>query len=163
MIISRDVLLGTLAISIRHRLYYETILSFFRFLKLILLHSDLPTAKPTLWKILCKNDAALIRHMYCKVCKTIVGKEENIIDCYCGLCGPTKDKSNLTYFVQLKIRPQIEEMLKDSSLVKALDYRFNRQKSDPSAIEDLHDGKEYKKLSERGEFLSHRHNYSFYI
>ena len=158
---SRDVFLGTLAISIRHRLDYETILSLLKLFKLTLLHSALPTTKTALWKILCKNDAALIRHMYCKKCKTILGKEGSIIDCYCGKSGPEKDKSNMSYFIQLEIRSQIEKMLKDPEVIQALDYRFNRQKVDPSAWEDGCDGREYKKLCEPGEFLSNRHNYSF--
>ena len=157
---SMDHFLAILAIGVRYKLNYETIVSILKWTALTLEYTDLPSTKKALWTVLGINDSHLIRHMYCKLCDSFLGKEEDLRDCKCGKCGPGKDKSNLAYFIQLKLEPQLKELLKNEEIRKHLNYRFERQKENPEAIEDLLDGHEYEKLCEPGEFLSYRYNYS---
>ena len=46
-------------------------------------------------------------------------------------------------------------------MIDKLEYRFRRVKMDSEAIEDVYDGKLYKKYSSPGGFLSDPHNISF--
>ncbi|XP_068724371.1 uncharacterized protein [Montipora capricornis] len=46
-------------------------------------------------------------------------------------------------------------------MIDKLEYRFRRVKMDSEAIEDVYDGKLYKKYSSPGGFLSNPHNISF--
>lgn len=45
--------------------------------------------------------------------------------------------------------------------MQKLQYRFIRTKKGKSTIEDVYDGKLYRKFSRPGGFLSHPHNISF--
>lgn len=46
-------------------------------------------------------------------------------------------------------------------MIDKLEYHFRRVKMDSEAIEDVYDGKLYKKYSSPGGFLSNPHNISF--
>ena len=65
----RDHLLSVIAMSLRHKLDYETILSMFRWTKSSSEYSNLPTNKLSLWNILSRNDDCFVRHLYCGKCK----------------------------------------------------------------------------------------------
>lgn len=159
---SRDHLLALLAITVRHKLDYECLLSNLKWAKIILLHSDLPSCKTTLWKALSRDDSNIVRHLYCRYCKKVIGQPNNIqFECPCGRCGPEKENSEISYFLQIKIRPQIKELLKNEDFVQALDYRDQRTKRNEDAIEDTQDGNSHKQKCLPGNFLSVKHNYDF--
>lgn len=163
---SRDHLIAILAMSIRHRSTYENILSQLKWAKLSTLHSDLPTDKPSLWKVLSKDTSILVRHYFCKRCKGMIGQDEITNDCLCEnapQCGPGKKNSEANYFLQVKIRPQLKELLESDVVAQAFNYRFRRVKKNELGIEDLPDGIKYQEKCEPGQFLSNPNNRSMML
>ena len=58
---SKDYFCAILAISVRHRLDYETIISILNWAKISSEFSDLPSTKAQMWKVLCKNESSTVQ------------------------------------------------------------------------------------------------------
>lgn len=151
--ISKDFFCAILAISVRHKLDYETMFFILKWAKVSSEFTNLLSTKTQMWKVLCRNESSIVRHMYCKNCKTFIGQNQVTQNCFCGKYGPGKNNSTVSYFLQVQIRSQLQEMFKDPLVPELLRYRFVREKMDNGAIEDKIDGAEYKKLYKPGGFL----------
>ena len=148
----------------KHHLTYEATLATIKCLNSETMDSGLPNTKKGLWVALFCNDVVIKRHLYCKQCKGYVGEgNEPVQRCPCEACGPGKEKSSLSYFIQNSLVSQLHKLLAIPRIVDSLHYQFTRVKEDPDAIENIYDGVEYKKKHLPGEFLSNNYNFSFIL
>lgn len=158
---SNDFLLPILAASIRFDESYEQTLTHLRIIKSRLGNSTLPSTKKGLWTALERNDINITRYLYCHECRSPLGIGDNPTEqCPCKSCGPGQEKTNIRHFLKLNLTAQICQLLSIPTIAESLNYRFNRVKRRPDAVEDLYDGEESRRLSAPGGFLSHSYNYS---
>jgi len=64
-------------------------------------------------------------------------------------------------FIEIPLVEQFKTILSGPEMIDTLEYRFRWVKMDSGAVEDVYDGKLYKKYSSPGGFLSDPHNISF--
>lgn len=165
---SKDHLLATIAISNRHHFTYEATLDMLKWTKASHIGDNLPTTKAALWRVLGHDDFAVTYHHYCKICNGYLGpksEETNEIlqHCPCQKCGPDKPETHLGYFIYINLEQQIQQLLTIPNLVKALQYKYNRKKSDSHALEDIYDGVEYQKLYSTQSKSKNKYNLSLTI
>lgn len=160
-ITAKDHLLATLACSIRFLMSYEATLSMLKWIGHTWQDSGLPTTKRALWKMLCKNDSLCKRTLYCRICQDCIGQGTEITRvCQCGESGPRK-KKEVSFFINVSLKAQLKHLLKIPNMANSLSYRFRRQKRNETALEDIYDSAEYKKLCEPGKFLSNPYNFTY--
>ena len=76
---------------------------------------------------------------------------------YQGSQADQAKKRKKTFFLELPMQRDVEELFKDSTFLNGLSYRHQR-KSDPDFIRDIQDGQVYRDLMREGNFLSHPWN-----
>lgn len=160
-----EILIMIIAISVRHQLTYQTTVAMLQMMRNITICNGLPSTLNGLWKMLVRNDdIAIVRHLYCRTFKTTVGEgTEPERDCLCENTGPGKDKRSLSYFIQMKLEPQLRQLFSVPEIVHPSQYRDTRRKRNSEGIEDIYDGKKYIRHRDPGGFLSEEYNYSFTI
>lgn len=146
----------------RYNLSIEATLGIIRGIQKLANHNTLPSTKKTLWKrVGRKEKTTQERHMYCKMCKGIVGigkvPQE---DCPCGISGPNKESSLVSFFIKLDVKKQLRRIFQTRNITQLLNYRNTRQKINPEGIEDVFDGRCYKQLQKEGRFLNSNWNFS---
>ena len=159
---AKDHLLAIIAICMRYKSSYEMMLTMMKWIDSTVEYSKLPKSKNALWSILSRNVSAAKRHLYCFDCRACIGVGRTIErECNCEACGPKKSEKKVSYFVEISIQTQLEELFAIPGIANDLNYRFTRQKKDPDAIEDIYDGEKYKQLCQPGGFLANPMNFSF--
>ncbi|XP_043483995.1 uncharacterized protein LOC122512303 [Leptopilina heterotoma] len=157
---SIDHLLLELTVAVRYNNTYDQLLRRLQLLKKTYVHINVPTSKNALWKTIGRDDSSLVYRLYCEMCQELVGNGKNVErNCKCGACGPHKEETCVGTFIQVRLAPQIKEFLDSPKAAEALRYKERRVKTDPNALEDVFDGREYKHLSEDG-FLRNRNNFT---
>lgn len=173
-----DYLVASIGRLAKFNLSYECILSEFRWMNSTTSIPQLPNSKDQLWKLLLRNDSNFIRHYYCAKCSRPLKNIKNTLKNVAKFHNPQKRKKTLdyetcssetcigsnpkvSYFIQVKLYPQLKQLLSIPYIEKSILYRSTRQKINKSALEDIFDGDEYKKLCTSGEFLSNAYNMSF--
>ncbi|CAG5096787.1 Protein of unknown function [Cotesia congregata] len=162
----------------KYNLPYECILSEFKWMNSTTAIPQLPNSKEQLWKLLSRNDLNYVRHYYCVRCSSPLGSNEKATKndselhkklkrskttdykkCTSETCRGLDSK--VSYFIQLKLYPQLHQLLSIPNISKSILYRHTRRKINENALEDIYDGCEYQKLCSSGEFLSNPNNMSF--
>lgn len=158
-----EILCQVIAISMRHHLTYVATIEIFNMMISITNSGKLPSTKRSLWATLLRNDQlTMVHHLYCRICHSNIG--EGTVpnrDCACGKCGPDKPENSLSYFIQVSLKEQSNNLFSVPGIVDSLQYRYRRKKKNANGIEDIYDGMAYKKECEPGGFLSSEYNYSF--
>ena len=157
-----EELVTTLATSMRLDTTQEGILMMLRHANSRAKHGSLPTTKNALWRAICRDDSTNTRHLFCRHCEVYLGDQsEPTEQCHCKQCGPGQKNETLSWFIQLSLHSQLEELLATPGIADSLKYRFTRLKKDIGAVEDIYDGKEYQKKCVPGGILNDPNNYSF--
>lgn len=156
-----DHLLIILTHAVRYHSTYERILRDISVLKKLYQIINLPTTKRALWRMLGRNEENLRYRLYCDKCHVLVGNGKKVeVQCACKACGPGLEETHVGTFIQVRLGPQIKDFLDSPKAAQSLAYRETRVKINPNAMEDIIDGSEYRRLSEKGNFLSNPNNYS---
>lgn len=158
---STDHLLASLARSIRFHTPYEQLIYELKWLNCTKIYPSLPKSKRELWFDLSRNDSNLIHHVYCRYSLKYLGIKRKACNVRCSSDSCQSLKLDLSYFVQVKLYPQILELLSIPTITESLKYRYNRKKSDINTVEDIYDGIQYQKLSSANGFLDKWYNMSF--
>lgn len=156
------IITTVIAAALRFKFCFEALLTILGIFKFIINQSKIPTTKNALWKCLGRKEENFqTRNTYCRSCLQVIGQNKGpITDCLCGSSGPGKPMKNTAFFINLNITEQLKRMFAIPNFVKLLRYRYDRKKR-TNAMDDIFDGKLYKKLQLPGQFLSHEFNYSF--
>lgn len=64
--------------------------------------------------------------------------------------GNRKTKNNVKYFIILDLKKQLQQFFTILGISNALKYRESRKKHNFNSLQDIFDGREYKKLLENG-------------
>lgn len=101
----------------------------------------------------------IVKHYYCSTCYSRVGPD--VHQCPNRLCqiNFTFSKSK-SYFLEIPIEHQLQNLFKRSGFVNLLGHRFSRKKKNMMNIEDIYDGSVYRNLSKAGGVLSTPYNLS---
>ena len=111
-------------------------------------------------KYFCHLKNPFILHKYCTYCFAFV-RERDLANCPNGHC--LKDltrKGGTAYFIEVPIIQQLQTLFSRDGFYENLQHRFNRKKKDINNIEDVYDGRIYKKLVQKG-ILQSENNFSF--
>lgn len=101
--------------------------------------------------------APLLFHKFCCKCEFLMDESSD----KCTVCNSDlNDKSNVSYFVEIPLLFQIQQLFQRTDFHVKLMHRFSRKKKKASNIEDIYDGKLYKAHSKAGAFLNIRNNIS---
>ena len=122
----------------------------------------LPESKSALWKFIHLDNAGIQRHVYCsrKICGQYIGRKDNLGDFAMCQCGFRIETSKAKFFVTLNVSNQLRYLLSIPGIWEKLQYPRTRRKLSPTAIEDIYDGSEYKRLQREGEILANPYNLS---
>ena len=149
-----------LTFSIRHGLSGVALADL---LDLILLHCLKPVASNALNSIFHFKKyfqglkTPLVIHKYCANCLFFIQDkaDENI----CAVCNHNLSANKSTgYFIEIPIVHQLKALFSREGFYVDIQYRFTRTKKTVTAIEDIYDGKTYKRLLSKG--LNDKHNIS---
>ena len=99
-------------------------------------------------------------HNYCSNCLiSIPDKNQKV--CQNVFCNQSFEKlGSLSFFIELPLQSQLQNLFSHTWFVKALQHRFTRKKTDGN-ISDVYDGLMYKKHFENNGILSDIRNISF--
>ena len=134
-------------------------------LQIISLHCPSPNLCITSLYIFKKFFAAtkfnFKRHYYCPSCKTSI--DDLRLECPNVACGERLSNPDQSYFIELSIFEQLQNLLRQPGFYNQLQHRFLRTKRHQSDIEDVYDGQLYTALMKPGQFLANPHNISFQL
>ncbi|KAK3920205.1 LOW QUALITY PROTEIN: E3 SUMO-protein ligase ZBED1 [Frankliniella fusca] len=149
---SNDITLMVIASGMRHKLTWAAQLDILK-----IVHTIYPDRGSE------KTDVNY--HTYCKDCKVYLGdKTELVQDMQCDFCHKILDvNKSENYFCSFSIMNQCRDLFEgpDDMGSVVLGHRANRQKQKEEALEDIYDGSEYKRYSQRGGILSYPENFSY--
>nr|XP_021326613.1 uncharacterized protein LOC110438464 [Danio rerio] len=126
-----------------------------------------PGSKHLFNKVFKNNSEIVDFHLYCQACKCHLGTQKQVTDQninQCPSCSETVDITTLnngSFFINVPVAPQIQNLLENPEIQKHLGYRFDRPHSVENVISDIFDGAFYEKLSEPGGILSNSNNFSY--
>ena len=150
-----------LIIGLRHNFTWEAIVDVLEGLNVVLGHEAVPSTKYKIQKYFPVENEEIAYHIYCSRCRSYLGKKDDDHfneSCSCGIDSnePTK------YFVSLNFASRLKKLLETKSVKKNLEKRFSREKlNDAEGIEDIYDGRLYKKLTHIGQPLHNINNLSY--
>ena len=61
----------------------------------------------------------------------------------------------------MDVEDQLKKLFSDETIINNLQHRFTRVKKNDDALEDIYDGKLYKKLAQDPNLLGNPNNYSY--
>lgn len=104
-------------------------------------------------------------HLYCPYCQRYLGKREDVVEekmgCPCGKQLKDIDDES-SFFIMLDIEEQMKQHLNDETFLKYIQqHRFQREKINDDAYEDIYDGEVYQKYSGPEKPLSYWYNMSY--
>ncbi|XP_062593832.1 uncharacterized protein LOC134255326, partial [Saccostrea cucullata] len=101
----------------------------------------------------------LKKHYFCKKCMTNIKEDDKV--CPSENCGRTfSGAKNKDYFIEIPLEEQLKKIMQRPGILKAIQSRFSRKKKQVDGIEDIYDGKMYRKLFESGGPLSPENPYN---
>ncbi|KAK3928873.1 RNA polymerase-associated protein CTR9-like protein [Frankliniella fusca] len=143
---TREALAMVLSLADKNNLNYEMIIKILIIIHTILGNSALPVTKKQLWSVLNRHAAGVRKHAYCSRCFRALGFLNLLPNPVVCVCGWTKSKGKVKYFITLNIRAQLERLLTLPGMWEKLQYPQDRVKENPDAIEDILDGEAYIRL-----------------
>lgn len=100
----------------------------------------------------------IVFHKFCVKCERIVDDRDD----KCTICNSDfTDKNNISYFIEIPLLFQLQQLFSRLDFHLSLLNRFSRKKKHQSNIEDIYDGDLYKRFSKEGGFLDSQNNISF--
>lgn len=126
-----------------------------------------PRSKHMFNKVFKNNSEIVEFHLYCRGCKSHIGTqklvtEQNITQCpSCNEAVEITSLNNGSFFINVPVAPQIQNLLENSEIQEHLNYRFDRPNRIENVISDIYDGVMYEKLSRPGGILSDPNNFSY--
>lgn len=142
-----EVLLMSLTIRLRHSLPWTVITDILKMINVIFGKRIVPDTKFLLHKYFSTEIETANYHVYCPNCTTYLGIQESIRNlniCECGF--NIKTAATMSFFVEFNLKDQLKKLLSNKLVIKYLDYKFKRKKKNNNeALEDIFDGKSYKK------------------
>ncbi|CAG5110043.1 Protein of unknown function, partial [Cotesia congregata] len=155
----------TLLLGAQQSLPWTTIIAILSLINTLFGHKVVPESKYQLFKLLQLDDKMICYHMFCKDCSLYIGAQNNSNseDLTCPNCGIEDNSSNISFFLTLDMETQLKTILQDSQVQEALIDRFEgkNQKRDFHEIENITDGRIYKKLSIANNPLSENFNLTY--
>lgn len=150
-----ESLLAILTVAFTHSLTGECLSSI---LQLIALHCIGNIKINTLYKFrkyfVDIGKHILVLHYYCLNCFVPLTAKDSV----CKYC---QSKSGNSFFIELPLLNQLQAMFLRPNFVKKLQFRFHRVKKASNNIEDIYDGRVYKRFFGNGGFLDGKSNISF--
>ncbi|KAE8750550.1 hypothetical protein FOCC_FOCC002844 [Frankliniella occidentalis] len=143
---AREVVAMVIALAVRSNLDYQTVVKIFSIIHATMDRSRLPITKDQMWSSLSRQAAGIRKHVYCSECFRLIGFLPHLANPVVCICGSTKPKSKMKYFITLNVRSQLEAILSKPNMWNKLQYPQQRQKTHPDAIEDILDGEAYTAL-----------------
>lgn len=134
-------------------------------LNLICMHcpSDckLPLNKRQFWQWFEDFKQPLVFHKYCSKCHLVLS-ENDLQNRICGnqLCSSDISDSSVSYFIEVPITKQIQNLFSRKTFKDDICHRFRRNKRVEQNIEDIYDGRIYQSLSKDGAPLQNENNLS---
>ncbi|XP_044019490.1 uncharacterized protein LOC122859872 [Aphidius gifuensis] len=159
-ILAKDHILVFLTLSLVFHWTYEATSMVFTWINQATFNAGLPVYKKSLWKALGRNEVVETRHYICEYCQAYLGIIKPV-RCSSESCLIATPQSSISYFVEIDLESQIRDIFAIPDIYDQFQYRFTRTKRRIDALEDVYDGELYKRLSEPGEFLSNRNNFTF--
>lgn len=160
-----EVLLMVLSLGLRHSLSYKAMVGIFSLINKIFKRKAIPATYYSLLKYAEPKRSQEHIHPLCSECNDYIGQSANVlgseaVECDCGFTmkSPLKAKN---FVMTLGMKQQIKELFESPDVAGSLNYRFDRQKLDDSALEDVYDGALYRKMCEEGKPLSDKNNFSY--
>ncbi|XP_062566984.1 uncharacterized protein LOC134229281 isoform X2 [Saccostrea cucullata] len=144
----------------KYNLIGEATEQLLKILALALPHGHKLCASLYEFKLFFKNlRNPLVRHYYCNYC---LGYIENttVQSCPYEFCKSKFSVKNASYFIEMPLEHQIQNLFAQKDFYESLGHRFKRKSCD-NTYEDIYDGKLYKQLSENNGILSFQENISF--
>ncbi|XP_051168594.1 uncharacterized protein LOC127290000 [Leptopilina boulardi] len=143
-----------LSLLIRYQLTGSCLASI---LEVIAMHCIQPNlCKKTLYffkKFFRNIGVPLVRHYYCSKClKKLPSRSSK--------CTKCKKFKGISYLIEIPLLTQLQVFFKRPGFFASLSHRFTRKKQNEDNLEDIYDGKIYKKLSKNGNILSSVNNIS---
>ena len=145
----KESMLLDLALNIRHRQTYESLIEVFESKNVLLGRKFFPTSKRELWRLLGRNESGIVAHVYCHKCYCYIGRKRNLPEFYLCVCGLVIEVKKAKYFLTIDLKRQLEHFLSLPNVIALLRYREEREKLIDDAVEDVFDGEEYIRLQER--------------
>ncbi|XP_028407832.1 uncharacterized protein LOC114530409 [Dendronephthya gigantea] len=98
-------------------------------------------------------------HNYCSKCNVSISKE--MPTCPNSLClQDLTVPGNMSFFIEISIEDQIRSLFAKTGIWNLLNYRFSRVKRGINNIEDIYDGKQYRRFFGNGGILDDQRNIS---
>ena len=149
-----------LTIGLRHNFSWEAIVDVLEGFNVILSHEAIPSTKYKVQKYFPVETDEIMYHHYCPNCRRYLGTNKDddpIVECSCGADSSVPTK----FFLSLNFAVQIKKLLESEDIQKNLEKRFLRKKLNDQSIEDIYDGRLYKKLKTVGQALYNENNLSY--
>ncbi|XP_016842242.1 uncharacterized protein LOC103318168 [Nasonia vitripennis] len=157
-----EVLLIFMTIGKKHSLTWVTLLDLFKALNFIFCRNIFPMTKYMIRKLMDVSTESFTYHTLCRQCNKYLGSFKNVKSTQKCVCGYTMSSSSTgAFFIHIDIEDQLKKFFSNKDIVNNLNYRFIRKKQNSSALEDIYDGKVYKKLSKDKKYLNNDNNFSY--
>ncbi|KAF7996964.1 hypothetical protein HCN44_005241 [Aphidius gifuensis] len=152
----KDFILTRIVNFLHSRETYQSLLNCFKTFNDMTVNGNLPNHKPSLWRVLGRDNTNIVKHIYCSRCHSFFGfkNSERLQSKDCV----NNTEHEFSYFLQLGLKSQIIELFSHPNINNLLSYRFKRPET--NTIRDIYDGEKYKQLCKAGNFLYNRFNYS---
>ncbi|XP_046405101.1 uncharacterized protein LOC124170424 [Ischnura elegans] len=156
-----EMLLMAITFAVRYSLPYVALVDLLLLVNTIFGKAVVPGTKFLFEKACSSCMDGMIQHYFCKFCFTSMGETIKFEDGYvqCPHCERRHPKDQTDFFVTLPVEQQLRILLETQENSDCRVDRFHKE--NPDAIEDIFDGFLYQKLSEPGQFLNNRNNYSY--
>ncbi|XP_074115442.1 uncharacterized protein LOC141538064 [Cotesia typhae] len=155
----------TLALGAEESLTWKTIIAILSMINTLFQNDVVPASKYKLFKTLKLNEDILVYHIYCKECNNYIGaqKKLNKDEFQCKICDKNGKSSDIAYFLTFDISLQLKSILEDPEVQQFLmeNRQDKRDDCNNSDLQNMRDGKIYKKSSTINNPLSEEYNFSY--
>ncbi|XP_067217132.1 uncharacterized protein [Linepithema humile] len=158
-----DVMFMCLVLGLRHNLSWEAQIDILKIFNAIYGDNTIKVTKYSYFKLLDEERENISFHIYCPDCEIYLGKKDELKENkMCTNCSADINISKSSnFFISVSLESQLQKLTKHNDFIHAvMNHRFNRNKIEENALEDLYDGDEYKKHFEKG-LLSSPYNFSY--
>ncbi|XP_053594486.1 uncharacterized protein LOC106693488 isoform X2 [Microplitis demolitor] len=155
----------TLLLGVEHSLTWKTMTAILSMINTLFGKNVVPATKYKIFKTLQQNEEIITYHLFCDDCLFYVGarNNSNIKGIICENCGDMDQPPNISFFITLNMAAQLKTIFQDLEVQQILIKRFENagKSSNKNTIENITDGKIYKKLSTENNPLSDSFNFSY--
>ncbi|XP_018404141.1 PREDICTED: uncharacterized protein LOC108780823 [Cyphomyrmex costatus] len=144
-----EALLMCMTIGMRHNLSWVAIMDILKMINNIFDVHVVPDTKYYLQKHFPIGIENTIKyHVFCPTCTEYIGEknDNDIHECNCG--SQFKSADILKWFIELSFEDQLRNLLQNRNIQESLNHTFNREEKDSENLQDIYDGRGYKKLKD---------------